>query len=278
MSYISQEIKDQKNTNLTPLTQDKNQSLGIYPNRILNEEKYNQFKEVLQCKLCFKLLNNPYDCAICGNSFCLYCITKQKENSMPCPFNCDEESFTVKPSSFGIINILNSLKFNCINKESGCEKEISYNELKEHDLLCNFASVRCPNTNCNEIIRRSNLEYHIGYECHSSSFKCDICKADFFRSEFLNHYNTCKIISSALNPTDKNYINSDIFQQYENYSNSKSSNLKNETWNMSSINSNNTPLISTNDSQSKFTKGGFEDFMDSVQFKNINFELICLPF
>jgi len=214
---------------------------GIDPKRIINNEQFDKFSEILKCKLCFKLLNNPYDCARCGNSFCQECIRRQLENSKSCPYNCEE--FTLKNSSFGIINILNTLTFNCENKESGCNKIINYYELKDHDLLCIFANVNCPNINCNKIIKRKNLEYHINHECHSSFFKCDICKADLLRGEFLDHYETCKIISGAFNPgqhlndhlNKNNLLNSNLLIDSNKLGNNF--NLEDKSINSKSINS-----------------------------------------
>lgn len=179
---------------------------GIDPTRIINSEVFQKFNEILKCKICFKVLDNPYDCSRCGNSFCYECINKIKENNKICPFNCTE--FNIKSSSFGIINILNSLKFSCSNKANGCEVIISYNELNNHDLFCTFVNVHCPNTNCSKLIKRKNLEFHLSHECQSSLFKCDTCKANFSRSDFLNHYQTCKIITNALNIRSGNIISS----------------------------------------------------------------------
>ncbi len=136
--------------------------MGIDPSRIINSEQFEKFSEILKCKICYKLLNNPFDCARCGNSFCLECIQKQIENNKPCPYTC--EDFVIKNSSFGIISILTTLKFNCENSNSGCNEILNYNELKVHDMFCKFANVNCPNINCDKIIKRKTLEYHINHE------------------------------------------------------------------------------------------------------------------
>lgn len=176
---------------------EENNLYSIDPKRIINKEHFNKFKEILNCKICYKILNNPFDCTICGNSFCQNCINQIKENSLNCPFNC--KNFNTKPSSFGITNILNSLNFSCLNFESGCIEEINYESVKEHDCyICKFAYLNCPNVNCKEQIKRIDLEYHLNHQCNSSLFKCETCKKQFSRKEFIEHHQICELISKAL--------------------------------------------------------------------------------
>jgi hypothetical protein len=48
---------------------------GIPFERLINKSSHNNFLDIIQCKICFNILKNPYDCIKCGNSFCYNCIS-----------------------------------------------------------------------------------------------------------------------------------------------------------------------------------------------------------
>jgi len=255
--FCTQNENDNQNNN--------NNLSGIDPDRVTNKDHFNKFKEILNCKICYKILNNPYDCTICGNSFCHSCINKIKENSFDCPFNCKNENFNIKPSSFGIRNILNSLNFSCSNFESGCLEEINYENINEHDyFICKFAYLNCPNINCKEKIKRSNLEYHLNHQCESSLFKCDICKKEFSRKEFIDHHQICHLISKALIKNLNVYNNNNINSLAASFSNGFFANS-------SEINNNNTNFSQIHNKEYEENESSYKIFMEN-DIKNLNLD------
>ena len=41
---------------------------------------------LFQCKICMNVLNNPYDCVNCHQTFCKECITNYLNTNKKCPF------------------------------------------------------------------------------------------------------------------------------------------------------------------------------------------------
>ena len=109
---------------------------GISFSRLVNAESHKNFNELIKCKICFNILNNPYDCSKCGNSFCYNCISQLVNENKPCPFKC--EQYSIKPSSFSIMSYLAKLSFTCLNKANGCNDIIPYSNVVDHDKNCKF--------------------------------------------------------------------------------------------------------------------------------------------
>ena len=129
---------------------------GFDESRIINIDYLNSLEGIYKCGICFKIMDNPTDCESCGHSFCFECIKKLK-----CPFKCKNKE--LKPSSQNLKDILNKLKFKCLNK--GCEQTLNYSDVKLHDKNCDFQEIICPNNNCNKKLIKRNLENHVLNEC-----------------------------------------------------------------------------------------------------------------
>lgn len=103
-----------------------------------------QITSIVQCKLCSNLLIDPYDCLCCLQTFCRDCIKSYINANNHCPFT---EFFSnnpfpksplklLKKSSSNITQLIASLKFNCINKDNGCNDELTMDNLMDHDKKC----------------------------------------------------------------------------------------------------------------------------------------------
>ena len=122
---------------------------GIDLSRVINKDDLISLGDFYKCSICTKIMIDPTDCESCGHSFCNECISKSK-----CPFGCEKKSF--KPSSMGIRNLLNNLKFKCPNE--GCDEIISYIDVKTHDNICPFQKMICPNKDCEQQLLKKDLE------------------------------------------------------------------------------------------------------------------------
>ena len=162
---------------------------GIPFERLINKSSHNNFLDIIQCKICFNILKNPYDCIKCGNSFCYNCISNMINQKKNCPFNC--ENTLIKPSSYYIISYLSKLKFYCKNKEFGCNEEISYENLDNHEKNCKFFFTKCPNLQCEKKVLWNLLENHLKLECPFSLIQCKNCNQNFNRNDYDEHLKNC---------------------------------------------------------------------------------------
>ena len=133
---------------------------------------------LFQCKICMNVLNNPYDCVKCNQTFCKECITNYLNTNKKCPFclnnknlNSNEEKNSssnnndkniennnninifesIKPTSLNIVKAIKSLKLNCKFKEFGCNLELTIDEINEHEENCKYKNFQI-------ILREKNNE------------------------------------------------------------------------------------------------------------------------
>ena len=112
----------------------------------------NILTNLLRCKICLNILNNPYDCLCCNQTFCKSCIYNYIKTNNKCPygdyFNNDTDkpenniNDTLRQSCANIRNIINSLKFYCNNREHGCNTELSIEGLDEHEKTCAYKKAK----------------------------------------------------------------------------------------------------------------------------------------
>ena len=113
----------------------------------------NLMTKFIQCKICINILNDPYDCLCCNQTFCKSCITNYIKTNNKCPFseffeskkdkkneNINDLLNKLKPSSSNFNKVIQSLKFYCQNKDKGCDDELSIEEISEHEKICKFNS------------------------------------------------------------------------------------------------------------------------------------------
>ena len=102
------------------------------------------------------ILNDPYDCLCCNQTFCKSCILNYIKTNNKCPFseffginstkdnnqnkklNNNDLLSNIKPSSSNFAKFIQSLKFKCQNCEKGCTAELSVEGISEHEKICKF--------------------------------------------------------------------------------------------------------------------------------------------
>jgi len=104
-------------------------------NRIIipssRDDMLNILTKFIQCKICMNILNDPYDCLCCNQTFCKSCIVNYIKTNNKCPFseffdfskqkehnqnkktNINDLLNKIKPSSSNFTKIIQSLKFYC---------------------------------------------------------------------------------------------------------------------------------------------------------------------
>ena len=175
---------------------------GIPFSRLIDEDNHKNFFELIKCKICFNILKNPYDCTICGNTFCHNCINQLLIQNKKCPFTC--VNFKIKPSSYYITSYLNKLQFSCLNKENGCDEIISYNNIDKHDQECKYFYTKCPNIQCGKKMKWTLLENHLKNECEYSVLNCTYCSKELCRYEYDEHIKNCNEIRASINNNIEN--------------------------------------------------------------------------
>ena len=108
----------------------------------------NILTNLIQCKICMNILNDPYDCLCCNQTFCKNCISNYIKTNKKCPYsnffqekenNLNSSSLNnIKPTSSNIKKLVNSLKFNCSYQNNGCNCEIAIEDLIDHESNCQY--------------------------------------------------------------------------------------------------------------------------------------------
>ena len=110
----------------------------------------NLLTNFLQCKICMNILNDPYDCLCCNQTFCKKCIINYIDTNKECPFDSffqnkenislnNNIKYNIKPSSSNFHKLISSLHFYCKNNPLGCKKELSIEDIKEHEKNCQYS-------------------------------------------------------------------------------------------------------------------------------------------
>ena len=47
----------------------------------------NILTNLIQCKICMNILNDPYDCLCCNQTFCKNCISNYIKTNKKCPYS-----------------------------------------------------------------------------------------------------------------------------------------------------------------------------------------------
>ena len=145
----------------------------IIPSSIENIR--NLLTKFIQCKICMNLLNDPYDCLCCNQTFCKSCIINYIKTNNKCPYseffednkekinnnNIKELMNQIKPSSSNFNRVIQSLKFYCPNKEKGCDDELNIEEVSEHEKLCKFSNKNINKNTIPKFYKKVNNENNI---------------------------------------------------------------------------------------------------------------------
>lgn len=93
------------------------------------------FKKLIECPICLKILNDPATCKKCAKSFCKNCIKKSLNISKNCPCCNAIFSDNIRMGQ-ATRNLLDICKFKCFYKNKGCQEIISYSNFFNHIYKC----------------------------------------------------------------------------------------------------------------------------------------------
>lgn len=114
---------------------------GISEGRIVTQELV--FSE-LRCGLGHNILWNPIVCSKCEAAFCEACLAGWKKlysnDTTSCPTGCLGQQ--TQPPKL-LMNLLKKLKIRCQHINEGCDMELPYDNLQQHERQCEFQKVLC---------------------------------------------------------------------------------------------------------------------------------------
>ena len=96
--------------------------------QIVNKDYYEGIKDVINCKLCGCIFEDPIQCNKCQNLFCEKCIDDWTNKKKICPLNCANNKFN---SALLCKKLISQIMIQC-----KCGEKISYDKYKKHQLAC----------------------------------------------------------------------------------------------------------------------------------------------
>ncbi len=157
----------------------KNFNINFNSDFCIDKKRVNrsQFPDYYICSICDKIL--PFDsfeiCSKCTAAFCSKCLS-HTINELKCP-NCKKEYEKGIPMT-AFIKGLKRLEVKC--KYENCQHISEFQNLKEHEEMCDSAFKNCQN--CKESIRIEDLKEH-EENCEERKFNCPNCPYEMKASE-----------------------------------------------------------------------------------------------
>lgn len=106
--------------------EDNNEDEYINDDCIIEDENYRNFKSILLCPLCNKILKNPMMCMNCQTNFCKKCLYKWCEDYVKCPNKkCGNPNYKENTDKLALLSLI---KYRCNN----CKSEVKYNDVQSH--------------------------------------------------------------------------------------------------------------------------------------------------
>lgn len=152
--------------------------------RIVNLEKVQILEELIQCSICYELLDNPYECECCGSLFCEECINDWLTINPHCPLKCP--NFIISRAKTNTRKMLNLLILRCINYPD-CNYQCEYWNIFEHEDKCPYLKRNCPNSPCTFNGNFNLLEKHLINDCNYLRYECGFCKMKINKVDFDKH-------------------------------------------------------------------------------------------
>ena len=173
-------------------------------------------KKFLQCKICMNILNNPYDCQCCNQTFCKDCISNYIKTNNKCPYeefyhNNSNSKKTIisrlnnlKSSSANFTNVLNILRFHCQYKKNGCNKILCLEEVTQHEKKCRYSK----NNNYKNSVKKNSEDLNYNYKNNFENME------NLNVNEIIRHQDSCvsfQNIDYKFNNNDNNSQNTDNY-------------------------------------------------------------------
>ena len=216
-----------------------NNDIYNYIDKQENQGVLEEFLNYLKCCRCGIILLEPKFCGICNKVLC----GSSCKNSANCP--------TLHKISISRITktLLSNLSFKCKYFSNGCINLIPYNELEKHLNTCKFKGKLVVDNsqkpfinNSNDLVGSSFIKNNSSIyfkkdqsSVNTSKIKCIYCSEYYENNDlFLEHYNTCKNLSSQIDKSSQDpkfFLNlklseiSDLRAKYQMFNTTKNQNF-----------------------------------------------------
>ncbi|WJX58572.1 RING-type E3 ubiquitin transferase [Trifolium repens] len=129
--------------------------MGDYTSKVVNSDSWMiSDPRVFDCCNCLEFLTTPiFECDN-GHIFCSTCHSKFGNKCQKCSMD-----ITLKRSR-AIENLLQSIKFSCMNEKHGCKERINYNGMRKHEEECIYVPCYCPLLGCKFVASSKVLSNH----------------------------------------------------------------------------------------------------------------------
>ena len=122
--------------------------------------------------------------------FCKDCFTQLSLSKKNVNINNIDKQY-----SLNIKLLIDNCKVKCINNKSGCQWENLLSNLVSHlNDECLYSEMKCPNNECDKVILKKDLDYHLS-QCDFTEkimkAKCKFCKKEFGMANFSQHLREC---------------------------------------------------------------------------------------
>lgn len=148
-----------------------------------------QPSEALKCPICRRLFCDPVISTVCGHTFCKECITTNNPgngllSTSKCPIDDSLLQRTQLVVNLALKSQIEDLLIYCRHAltrsdseeefevdETGCSQRITLGKRRDHEDVCGYAIVPCPNSSnqCGKF-RRRDLDDHLKI---CPQYKCD---------------------------------------------------------------------------------------------------------
>ena len=95
--------------------------------------------EELICAICLGIVWDPISCAKCTTPYGTKCLENWFKRDSRCPKGCTFEKREIAALSK---RMMNKIQFYCLNKTSGCNQIVTYENFYDHVNSCQFASYK----------------------------------------------------------------------------------------------------------------------------------------
>lgn len=150
-----------------------------------------------ECPICQLAFRDPVQIEDCGHRFCQSCLQELKRRQgSPCLCPLDRKPFSSskvfidKAAKRAVL----SLAVKCVNWKRKCDWTGDLIYAEDHLKTCAFEEVHCTNPECNEVLTRRTLQYHLVSKCRWRIVSCHFCSEMYTYKDSKSHMKVCRRI------------------------------------------------------------------------------------
>ena len=173
------------------ISQETYYSTGIDPERTNIDFNKSMDAKSMLCQICQKILVDPKTCSECFQSFCTPCVKALIEfGEMNGQCLCKKKFVPAKLANKPLMRSLSNIMVKCRFAEEGCEVKSHYENLFEHEAICDQRKALCIYLDCPEVLKINELRAH-EKKCMYKIVKCSFCTGNFKLGEIKIHESKC---------------------------------------------------------------------------------------